>query len=115
MNIKQNKDELDLAVEEFEKTFKDFEKAAKNLMVIMDIMNKEKYEELDKYRFITIEEFEKLIKIDLQTGEINNDFYREADVNKIYWFVKALYRHNIVEEDRMKNIIRKIFMEDIEN
>ena len=65
--------------------------------------------------FITIEEFEKLIKIDLQTGEINNDFYREEDVNKIYWFAKALYRHNIVEEDKMKNIIRKIFMEDIEN
>ena len=47
MNIKQTKDELDLAVEEFEKTFKAFEKAAKNLMTIMDSKNKKKYEELN--------------------------------------------------------------------
>lgn len=47
MNIKQTKDELDIAVEEFEKTFKAFEKAAKNLMTIMDSKNKKKYEELN--------------------------------------------------------------------
>ena len=42
MNIEQNKDELDLAVEEFEKTFTAFERRAKNLMSIMVSMNKKK-------------------------------------------------------------------------
>jgi len=46
MNIKATEDELDLAVEEFVKIFKAFEKAARKLMAIMDSMNKQKCQEL---------------------------------------------------------------------
>jgi len=45
MNIKPPKDELDLAAEEFEETYKVFEKAAKKLMAIMDSMNKKRNQE----------------------------------------------------------------------
>jgi hypothetical protein len=38
MSIKISEDELDLATNEFVKTYKEFEKAAKNLMTIMDSM-----------------------------------------------------------------------------
>ena len=41
MSIKISEDELDLATNEFTKTYKAFEKAAKNLMAIMDSMIKE--------------------------------------------------------------------------
>ena len=47
MNIKPPKDELDLAAEEFEETYKVFEKAAKRLMAIMDSMNKKRNQELE--------------------------------------------------------------------
>jgi len=46
MNIEPREDELDLAAEEFEETYKAFEKAAKNLMAIMDSMNKKRQQEL---------------------------------------------------------------------
>ncbi|GAG11935.1 unnamed protein product, partial [marine sediment metagenome] len=42
MNMKRKEDELDLAVDEFEKTYKLFEKAAKELMAIMESMNRKK-------------------------------------------------------------------------
>jgi len=38
MSIIISEDELDLATHEFVKTYKEFEKAAKNLMAIMDSM-----------------------------------------------------------------------------
>ena len=47
MNIKPPEDELDLAAEEFEETYKTFEKAAKRLMAIMDSMNKKRNQELE--------------------------------------------------------------------
>jgi len=47
MNIKPPEDELDLAAEEFEETYKAFEKAAKKLMAIMDSMNKKRNQELE--------------------------------------------------------------------
>ena len=47
MNMKPTEDELDLAAEEFEKTLKAFEKAAKKLMSIMDSMNEKRHQELE--------------------------------------------------------------------
>ena len=47
MNIIPPEDELDLAAEEFEETYKAFEKAAKKLMAIMDSMNKKRNQELE--------------------------------------------------------------------
>jgi len=46
MDTKPREDELDLAVDEFEKTLKAFEKAAKNLMAIMESINRKRYQEL---------------------------------------------------------------------
>ena len=46
MDIKTTEEELDLAVHEFEKTLKAFEKAAKKLMSIMDSMNEKRHQEL---------------------------------------------------------------------
>lgn len=40
------KDELDLAAQEFKTTFKAFEKAAKNLIAILDNMNQKRYQEI---------------------------------------------------------------------
>ena len=47
MNMKPTEDELDLAVQGFEKILKVFEKAAKRLMAIMDSMNKKRNQELE--------------------------------------------------------------------
>ncbi len=46
MDIEPTEDELDLAVERFINTYKDFRKAAKKLMAIMDSMNKKRNQEL---------------------------------------------------------------------
>ena len=46
MNIGPTEDEFDLAAEGFKKTFKAFEKAAKKLISILEVMNKKKYREL---------------------------------------------------------------------
>ena len=45
MDMEPTEEELDLAVEEFSKTFKAFEKAAKKLMAIMDSMNEKRHQE----------------------------------------------------------------------
>jgi len=47
MNTEYTDDELDLAVEEFMKTFNTFKKAAEKLMAIMDSMNKKRRQELE--------------------------------------------------------------------
>ena len=47
MDMEPSEEELDLAVEEFTKTYKAFEKAAKKLMAIMDSMNKKRNQELE--------------------------------------------------------------------
>ncbi len=73
MNIKQNKDELDLAVEEFEKTFKDFEKAAKNLISIMDSMNKKKYQELNALSPEAQKIYQFLIQMTDESGQIEEE------------------------------------------
>ena len=46
MDKELTEDELDIAVVRFLNTYKDFEKAAKKLMSIMESMNKQKYQEL---------------------------------------------------------------------
>ena len=46
MNRVPTEDEFDLAAEEFKKTFKAFEKAAKKLISILEVMNKKRYREL---------------------------------------------------------------------
>lgn len=45
MDIRPTENELDLAVEEFKKTFKSFEIAAKKLISITESMNKKRYQE----------------------------------------------------------------------
>jgi chromosome segregation ATPase len=60
MNIMPTEDELDLAVKEFKKTFRAFEKAAKKLMSILESMNKKKYQE-SKTCFDEIERIYKFI------------------------------------------------------
>jgi hypothetical protein len=47
MNTEPSEDELDLAAEEFTKTYKAFEKAAKRLMAIMESMNRRGNQELE--------------------------------------------------------------------
>ena len=42
-------DELDLAAHKFKTTFKAFEKAAKNLIAILEDMNKKRYQELKAF------------------------------------------------------------------
>ena len=47
MNKNPPEDELDIAVERFLNTYKDFRQAAKKLMSIMDSMNKRRNQELE--------------------------------------------------------------------
>jgi len=47
MDMEPTEEELDLAVEEFTKTYKAFEKAAKKFMAIMDSMHKKRNQELE--------------------------------------------------------------------
>jgi len=70
MNIKPPKDELDLAAEEFEETYKVFEKAAKRLMAIMDSMNKKRNQELEALSGNSKQIHEFLIQIMDDKGQI---------------------------------------------
>lgn len=46
MNMEPTEDEFGLAVQEFERTLKALEKAAKNLMALMDSIDKQRHQEL---------------------------------------------------------------------
>ena len=70
MNIKPPKDELDLAAEEFEETYKVFEKAAKRLMAIMDSMNKKRNQELEALSGDSKQVHEFLIQMMDKSGQI---------------------------------------------
>ena len=70
MNMKPTEDELDLAAEEFEETYKAFEKAAKRLMAIMDSMNKKRNQELESLSGNSKQIHEFLIQIMDDSGQI---------------------------------------------
>jgi len=70
MNIKPPEDELDLAAEEFEETYKAFEKAAKRLMAIMDSMNKKRNQESKALSGDSKQIYEFLIQMMDKSGEI---------------------------------------------
>ena len=74
MNNKMNKEpteeELDLAVEEFMKTYKSFEKAARRLMAIMEDMNKKRQLEIEALSRESQETYEFLIQTKDQSGHI---------------------------------------------
>ena len=70
MNMKPTEDELDLAAEEFEETYKAFEKAAKKLMAIMDSMNKKRNQELEALSGDSQQIHEFLIQIMDDSGQI---------------------------------------------
>ena len=70
MNIKPPEDELDLAAEEFEETYKAFEKAAKKLMAIMDSMNKKRNQELEALSGNSKQIHDFLIQIMDESGQI---------------------------------------------
>ncbi len=70
MNMKPTEDELDLAAEEFEETYKAFEKAAKKLMAIMDSMNKKRYQELKALSGNSKQIYDFLIQIMDDSGQI---------------------------------------------
>ncbi len=63
MNIKPPEDELDLAAEEFEETYKAFEKAAKNLMAIMDSIDKQSHQELRAPGIDGYETYKRIIEL----------------------------------------------------
>ena len=68
--MKQAEDELDLAVQGFEKALKAFEKAAKNLMAIMDSMNRKRNQELEALSGNSKQIHEFLIQIMDESGKI---------------------------------------------
>ena len=70
MNMKPTEDELDLAAEEFEETYKAFEKAAKKLMAIMDSMNKKRNQELEALSGNSKQIHEFLIQMMDKSGQI---------------------------------------------
>ncbi len=70
MNIEPREDELDLAAEEFEETYKAFEKAAKKLMAIMDSMNKKRQQELEALSGDSQQTHEFLIQMMDDSGQI---------------------------------------------
>ena len=70
MNMKRREDEFGLAVQEFEKTLKAFEKAAKNLMAIMDSMNRKMYQDLEALSGNSKQIHEFLIQIMDESGQI---------------------------------------------
>jgi len=75
MNKEPTEDELDLAVETFIDTYKDFEKAAKNLMAIMDSMNKQRHQELEALSGDSQQPHEFLIQIIDESGQIGENCF----------------------------------------
>ena len=70
MNMEPTEEELDLAVERFINTYKDFRKAAKKLMAIMDSMNKKRNQELETLSGNSKQVHDFLIQIMDESGQI---------------------------------------------
>ena len=70
MDVKPTEDEFGLAVQGFEKTLKAFEKAAKNLMAIMDSMNKKRNQELESLSGNSKQTHDFLIQMMDDSGQI---------------------------------------------
>jgi len=68
--MEPTEDELDLAVERFINTYKDFRKAAKKLMAIMDNMNKKRNQELEALSGNSKQVHDFLIQIMDDSGQI---------------------------------------------
>ena len=75
MDIQPTEEELDLAVEEFEKTLKAFGKAAKKLMAIMDSMNRKRYQELKALSGESQQIHEFLVQIMDESGQIGENCF----------------------------------------
>ena len=75
MNKNPTEDELDVVVERFLNTYKDFEKAAKNPMSIMDSMNKQKYQELKALSEETQQTHDFLVQIMYDSGQIGENCF----------------------------------------
>jgi len=70
MNMKQAKDELDLAADEFINSFNAFEKSAKKVMAIMDSMRKKNNEGLKPITGKTQQTHKFLIQMMDDSGQI---------------------------------------------
>jgi len=68
--MEPTEEELDLAVERFINTYKDFRKAAKKLMAIMDSMNRKRNQELEALSGDSKQVHEFLIQIMDESGQI---------------------------------------------
>jgi hypothetical protein len=82
----KNDNELDLAVSEFKKTSKAFEKAAKNIIAILDKMNKHKYHKSKETSGESKQIQDFLIQIMDDTGKIEEKYFSikcEIDKDKI--------------------------------
>jgi len=75
MNIKTTEEELDLAVHEFEKTLKAFEKAAKKLMSIMDSMNEKRHQELKALTGESQRIYEFLVQMMDDSGQVGEECF----------------------------------------
>ena len=75
MNMKSTEDELDLAAEEFEETYKAFEKAAKRLMAIMESMNRKRNQELESLSGNSKQTHDFLIQIMDESGKIGEKYF----------------------------------------
>jgi predicted patatin/cPLA2 family phospholipase len=71
----KNDNELDLAVSEFKKTSKAFEKAAKNIIAILDRMNKHKYQKSKEISGESKQIQDFLIQIMDDTGQIEEKYF----------------------------------------
>ncbi len=67
--------DLELAVSEFKRSARDFEKAAKKLMAIMDRMKKRNYEEIKEISGETQRINDFLIQIMDESGQIGEKFF----------------------------------------
>ena len=70
MGIEPTQEELDLVVERFINTYKDFRKAAKKLMAIMDNMNRKRNQELEALSGNSKQIHDFLIQIMDDSGQI---------------------------------------------
>ena len=70
MNKNSTEEEFDISVERFLNTYKDFEKAAKKLVAIMDSMNKKRYQELKALSGESQRIYQFLIQMMDDTGQI---------------------------------------------
>jgi len=70
MDTELTEEEFHIAVERFLKSYKDFEKAAKKLVAIMDSMNKKRYQELKALISDNQQTYEFLIQMMDDTGQI---------------------------------------------